>query len=71
VSATSTDGRLLAATGLQLPGVLDERYATDTDLGVVWDGDVPSLHLWAPTAKSVTCTCTPPRRPRSRSRACR
>jgi pullulanase-type alpha-1,6-glucosidase len=54
VSATSTDGRLLAATGLQLPGVLDERYATDTDLGVVWSGDVPSMHLWAPTAKSVT-----------------
>jgi pullulanase-type alpha-1,6-glucosidase len=54
VSATATDGRLLAATGLQLPGVLDERYATDADLGVVWDGDVPSLHLWAPTAKSVS-----------------
>jgi pullulanase-type alpha-1,6-glucosidase len=54
VSATSADGRLLAATSLQLPGVLDERYATDDDLGVVWDGDVPGLHLWAPTAKSVT-----------------
>jgi pullulanase-type alpha-1,6-glucosidase len=54
VSATSTDGHLLAATGLQLPGVLDERYATDADLGVVWSGDVPSLHLWAPTAKSVS-----------------
>jgi pullulanase-type alpha-1,6-glucosidase len=54
VSATATDGRLLAATSLQLPGVLDERYATDADLGVVWDGDVPSLHLWAPTARSVT-----------------
>jgi pullulanase-type alpha-1,6-glucosidase len=54
VSATTADGTLFAATGLQLPGVLDERYATDADLGVVWEGDVPSLHLWAPTAKSVT-----------------
>jgi hypothetical protein len=54
VSATGADGQLYAATSLQLPGVLDDLFATDTDLGVVWDGDVPSLHLWAPTAKSVT-----------------
>ena len=54
VSATTTDGVLLAATSLQLPGVLDERYATDAGLGVVWHGASPSLHLWAPTAKSVT-----------------
>ncbi|MFA9430659.1 pullulanase-type alpha-1,6-glucosidase [Egicoccus sp. AB-alg2] len=53
VSATDADGRLVAATSLQLPGVLDERYATDAELGVVWDGDTPSLHLWAPTAKRV------------------
>jgi pullulanase-type alpha-1,6-glucosidase len=54
VSATGADGQLYAATSLQLPGVLDDLFAIDTDLGVVWDGDVPSLHLWAPTAKSVT-----------------
>ncbi|MBS3940970.1 MAG: pullulanase-type alpha-1,6-glucosidase [Actinobacteria bacterium] len=53
VSATDADGRLFAATSLQLPGVLDERYATDADLGVVWAGEVPGLRLWAPTAKRV------------------
>jgi pullulanase len=54
VSATSAEGQLLAATGLQLPGVLDERFADDdAPLGPTWDGDVPSLGLWAPTAKSV------------------
>jgi len=46
-------GSRVDATGLQIPGVLDDLYATDTPLGVVWDGD-PTLRLWAPTAKSVT-----------------
>ena len=54
VSANSADGQLLAATGLQTPGVLDELFATDAELGVVWDGTQPHLHLWAPTAKTVT-----------------
>jgi pullulanase len=54
VSATSDEGELLAATGLQLPGVLDERFADDdAPLGPTWDGDVPTLSLWAPTAKAV------------------
>ncbi len=47
-------GLRVDATGLQLPGVLDDLYATDTDLGVVWDAGVPSITLWAPTAKTVT-----------------
>ncbi len=47
-------GLRIDATGLQLPGVLDDLYATDTELGVVWSGDVPTLALWAPTAKNVT-----------------
>ncbi len=42
------------ATGLQIPGVLDDLYATDTELGVVWDAGVPTIKLWAPTAKTVT-----------------
>ena len=46
-------GARLDATGLQIPGVLDDLYATDTDLGIVWDGGVPTIKLWAPTAKSV------------------
>jgi glycosidase len=45
------------ATGLQIPGVLDDLYAAgarEAELGVSWDGDVPTLQLWAPTARSVT-----------------
>ena len=33
--------------------MLDDVYANDADLGVTWDGDVPTLRVWAPTAKSV------------------
>jgi pullulanase-type alpha-1,6-glucosidase len=46
-------GALLGATGIQIPGVLDDLYATDTELGVAWDAGVPTLRLWAPTAKNV------------------
>ncbi|CAN5233645.1 hypothetical protein BH24ACT10_BH24ACT10_03970 [soil metagenome] len=45
------------ATGVQIPGVLDDLHADaarDVELGVSWDGDVPTLRLWAPTARSVT-----------------
>ena len=44
-------------TGLQIPGVLDALFAEGAsaqDLGVSWDGAVPTLSLWAPTAKNVT-----------------
>jgi pullulanase-type alpha-1,6-glucosidase len=55
VSATATDGTLLAATGLQLPGVLDERFADEeAPLGPTYAGEVPSLGVWAPTAKTVS-----------------
>jgi pullulanase-type alpha-1,6-glucosidase len=48
-------GRLVDATGIQIPGVLDDVYdeADDRDLGVTWRGDSPKLALWAPTAKEV------------------
>ncbi|WP_380167172.1 pullulanase-type alpha-1,6-glucosidase [Jannaschia sp. R86511] len=45
------------ATGVQVPGVLDDLYsdgAREADLGVAFDGDVPTISLWAPTARSVT-----------------
>ncbi len=54
VSAVNTDGNSEDATGLQIPGVLDELYTYAGDLGVSWDGGVPTIQLWAPTAKSVT-----------------
>jgi len=47
-------GTRIGATGLQIPGVLDDLYAYEGDLGVVWSGDTPTMNLWAPTAKSVT-----------------
>ncbi|GGQ09444.1 pullulanase-type alpha-1,6-glucosidase [Streptosporangium pseudovulgare] len=49
-----TSGALLAATGVQLPGVLDDVYAkaAGAELGPVWDG-VPRLSVWAPTARKV------------------
>lgn len=54
VSAHDSGGALRDATGLQIPGVLDELYTYDGDLGVIYAGAVPSLKLWAPTAQTVT-----------------
>ncbi|GHH34263.1 pullulanase-type alpha-1,6-glucosidase [Streptomyces candidus] len=54
----AANGALLAATGVQIPGVLDATYgarATRADLGPVFrDGGRPVLSLWAPTAQQVT-----------------
>jgi pullulanase-type alpha-1,6-glucosidase len=49
----ATDGVRVDATGVQIPGVLDDVYATDAPLGVSWDGAVPTVSVWAPTARSV------------------
>jgi pullulanase-type alpha-1,6-glucosidase len=54
VSVTSAEGRLRDATGVQIPGVLDDLFAYDGPLGVVWNRGVPSIHLWAPTAQAVS-----------------
>lgn len=53
VSAVDSEGLSVDATGLQIPGVLDDLYFYPGDLGIVWDGDIPTLQVWAPTAKSV------------------
>ncbi len=50
----SSGGARVDATGLQIPGVLDDLFATDAELGVTWSDGAPSVALWAPTAKSVT-----------------
>ncbi|GAA0606523.1 pullulanase-type alpha-1,6-glucosidase [Kribbella sandramycini] len=49
-------GRLLDATGVQIPGVLDDVYksATNRSYGVTWSGGTPTFTLWAPTAQNVT-----------------
>ena len=52
VSARLPDGSR-DATGLQIPGVLDDLFAYDGSLGAVWERGVPTLRLWAPTARRV------------------
>jgi pullulanase-type alpha-1,6-glucosidase len=45
---------VIDATGLQIPGVLDDLYAFDGELGVILDDGLPTLRVWAPTAQNVT-----------------
>lgn len=53
--ATFRNGNITSITGLQIPGVLDDLYAYDGDLGVTFDADgVPTLTVWAPTAQTVS-----------------
>lgn len=45
------DGKCASATGLQLPGILDELFSYTGPLGAVFDTEAVSLYLWAPTAQ--------------------
>ncbi|SNT64250.1 alpha-1,6-glucosidases, pullulanase-type [Asanoa hainanensis] len=57
VAAFDAAGVLVDATGVQIPGVLDDLYAgaARRTLGVSWSArGVPSFALWAPTAQSVS-----------------
>ncbi|MFD8010560.1 pullulanase-type alpha-1,6-glucosidase [Streptomyces sp. NPDC058955] len=52
----AANGALLAATGVQTAGILDDLYAakaTQANLGPVFRAGRPTLSLWAPTAQSV------------------
>jgi len=55
--ATQRDdrGHLTAATGVQIPGVLDDLFAAGAaeQIGPAWKDGTPQLALWAPTARSV------------------
>jgi pullulanase-type alpha-1,6-glucosidase len=53
LSLAGADGNLVDATSVQMPGVLDELYTYDGPLGISWNDGVPTLRLWAPTARSV------------------
>ena len=53
ISAKDGEGELLDAASLQIPGVLDDLYAYKGPLGATFTGNVPTLRLWAPTARSV------------------
>ena len=54
LSVADADGNPVDATSLQIPGVLDDLYTYSGDLGAVFDGDEPTLTVWAPTATSVS-----------------
>ncbi|WP_406351622.1 pullulanase-type alpha-1,6-glucosidase [Streptomyces sp. NBC_00658] len=54
-SQRAVNGAVLAATGVQIAGVLDDLYdATKADLGPTFRNGVPTLAVWAPTAQSVS-----------------
>ncbi|MFE9925272.1 pullulanase-type alpha-1,6-glucosidase [Streptomyces sp. NPDC005774] len=53
----SANGAVLAATGVQIAGALDDLYAagaTKAALGPVFRDGRPTLSVWAPTAQSVS-----------------
>jgi pullulanase len=54
VDAKDAGGTLADATGLQIQGVLDDLYTYNGALGATFGaGNVPTLRVWAPTARSV------------------
>ncbi len=61
VAAFDATGGLVSATGVQLPGVLDDVYsrASKRSLGPTWRQGRPTVAVWAPTAKSVTLLLDP------------
>lgn len=54
-SRRAANGAVLAATGVQIAGALDDLYAgaTKADLGPTFHKGRPTLAVWAPTAQSV------------------
>nr|XP_011469607.1 PREDICTED: pullulanase 1, chloroplastic isoform X2 [Fragaria vesca subsp. vesca] len=54
VATFSCDGRCSDATGLQLPGILDELFSYEGPLGAVFSKEAVSLYLWAPTSQAVS-----------------
>ncbi|WP_405834715.1 pullulanase-type alpha-1,6-glucosidase [Streptomyces sp. NBC_01176] len=53
-SQRAANGAVLAATGVQIAGVLDDLYdATKARLGPTFRDGRPTLAVWAPTAQSV------------------
>ncbi|KRE92784.1 alpha-1,6-glucosidase [Nocardioides sp. Soil774] len=70
VASYDQGGALHDATGVQVPGVLDDVYAdaADADLGPTWSGRRPTLALWAPTAQDVAAVVAGRRVPMERRR---
>ncbi|WP_020408035.1 pullulanase-type alpha-1,6-glucosidase [Hahella ganghwensis] len=53
LASYDADGHLLEATYVQTPGVIDELFAYEGELGTVVEDGQFSVRLWAPTAQSV------------------
>jgi len=53
LQARDIKGKVIDVTGVQIPGALDALYNYDGPLGVVFDDNIPTLRVWAPTALSV------------------
>jgi len=53
VSAVNDSGNSVDATGLQIPGVIDDLYFYDGPLGTEISGGTTTLRLWAPTARDA------------------
>ncbi len=53
ISAVDTSGRPIDASGVQIPGVLDDLYTYTGTLGPSYQSGVPTLRVWAPTAQRV------------------
>ncbi|VFQ83663.1 unnamed protein product [Cuscuta campestris] len=53
VAIFTPDGKCKSATGLQLPGIIDELFSYTGPLGAVFSSEAISLYLWAPTATVV------------------
>lgn len=54
------DGTVLDATGVQTAWALDDLFAYDGALGAQWQGNIPTLRLWAPTSQDVKLRLTVP-----------
>lgn len=52
--AYNEDGGTVSATRVQHPGIIDQYFSYDGTLGPVYSENEISLHLWAPTAHSVS-----------------
>ncbi|MET7684494.1 pullulanase-type alpha-1,6-glucosidase [Streptomyces sp. NPDC005423] len=69
-SQRAANGAVLAATGVQTAGVLDDLYdATGADLGPTFRAGRPTLAVWAPTAQSVALDLDGVREPMTRNAA--
>lgn len=62
VFVSHLSGSAVLATGVQTAAVLDELYpdAQHADLGATWRDGVPTLRVWAPTARSASLLLWPP-----------